>query len=559
MSSLSPTSTTQFQGNDKILLGLVFSVITFWLFAQSTGIMAPLMLADLNGVPLGTSPEQLNVITPTQMNFAVSVTALFSGMFIVLAGGFADRYGRLKVAFIGNVLSIVGSLLIILASGGAAVPLIMLGRVIQGLSAACVMPSTLALVRSYWDGPARQRAVSMWSIGTFGGSGLASFVSGNLATWLGWRSVFVVSIVVSILAIVLLRGAPEVKVSPDQVRKPDPIGIAIFLVTVLALMIIATFGAGLGWGSPIILGCIAVFVVGLIVFWIWEHKVDVPFIDFALFSNRMFTGATLANFMVNSGIGLVMVSQQLLIIGGRMTAQAAGLVTLGYAIAVIVFIRLGEKVMQKKGPRFPMVLAVISLGLGTIMFLPTNLLLEQYLIFAAIGYLLFGLGLALFATPATDTALTNLPAEQAAAGAGIFKMASSLGAALGAAISLTLFTTFSGGGAQWVGEVLVPMGRTDNVGVRQAADVSFLFHLALFVLSLIIILVLIPSPDKRAAQEPPQAKGSAPVSDATPEPGAAPSSAEAAAAAAAPAQRDSKLDIEADTGHRGNTPGRGRP
>lgn len=102
-------------------------------------------------------------------NIAVSITALFSGIFIVVMGRLGDRIGRIKITLLGIVLNIIGSLLIAISPSGT-VAFLMAGRIIQGLSAACIMPSTLALLKAYYDGPARQRAVSFWSIGSWGGS-----------------------------------------------------------------------------------------------------------------------------------------------------------------------------------------------------------------------------------------------------------------------------------------------------------------------------------------------------------------------------------------------------
>ena len=75
--------------------------------------------------------------------------------------------------------------------------------------------------------------------------------------------------------------------------------------------------------------------------------------------------------------------------------------------------------------------------------MPTNLLLGQYTILAVVAYTLFGLGLAFYATPSTDAALSNLPDDQAGSGSGIYKMASSLGASFGVAISAAIFTALS--------------------------------------------------------------------------------------------------------------------
>lgn len=148
--TVDPRSTT-FKGDDRALLGIVLAVVTFWLFAQTTLNIGPVMAEDM-GMPMST------------MNIAIALAALFSGIFIVVAGGLADRIGRVRIALIGNIFNIVGSLLIVFALGGLATPLVLLGRILQGLAAACIMPSTMALVKTYWEGKERQRAVSMLSL-----------------------------------------------------------------------------------------------------------------------------------------------------------------------------------------------------------------------------------------------------------------------------------------------------------------------------------------------------------------------------------------------------------
>ncbi|WP_218118420.1 MFS transporter [Tessaracoccus oleiagri] len=106
-----------FDGDDSALLGIVLAVITFWLFAQTTMNIGPLMAQDV-GMPMEV------------MNIAISLSALFSGMFIVMFGSFGDRYGLKKIALLGNLFNIAGSLLIAAAVGGAASPMILVGRIL---------------------------------------------------------------------------------------------------------------------------------------------------------------------------------------------------------------------------------------------------------------------------------------------------------------------------------------------------------------------------------------------------------------------------------------------
>ena len=116
-----------YRGDDRLLFGIILGVLAFWLFAQTTLNIAPAMAVDL-------------AMASSVMNIAVSITALFSGIFIVVVGGLADRVGRVKILRWGFVLGIGGSLLVGIAPPGSlAIPLLMLGRVLQGLSAAFIM------------------------------------------------------------------------------------------------------------------------------------------------------------------------------------------------------------------------------------------------------------------------------------------------------------------------------------------------------------------------------------------------------------------------------------
>ncbi len=495
-SEAAPTTEVGFRGNDKLLTGIVLGVLTFWMFAGTIGTVARSVLTDINGGPIDqVANPHVNL---NQMNLAVSITALFSGMFIVFMGGLADRVGRVRITLVGNGLGILGALLIILASGNLALPLLLAGRAIQGLSAACIMPATMALVKSYWDGEGRQRAVSMWSIGSWGGSGFAALFGGFVVSNFNWRTIFYAAIVVSVISIVLIWGTPESRADQAAHRRFDVVGLIIFMISILALMIVLIFGRQLGWTTPTTLGLGAIAIVGLAVFVLYERKKTNPFIDFALFRNTTFTGATISNFVLNGTIGLLIVSQQMLQIARPelFDPWRAALLTIGYAVAIIAFIRVGEKLLRRFGPRKPMIWASMLVALACILLMPTNLLVGPYRVLAVIAYTVFGVGLAFYATPSTDAALSNLPPAEAGAGAGIYKMASSLGGAIGAAISLTIFTSFLGGGVTIVGEVLQMQGMQENVAVRQAGLVTFLFNLILALIAIIAITVTIPKGKK---------------------------------------------------------------
>ncbi|NGG21215.1 multidrug efflux MFS transporter NorB, partial [Staphylococcus aureus] len=243
-----------FEGNNKLLIGIVLSVITFWLFAQSLVNVVPI-LEDSFNTDIGT------------VNIAVSITALFSGMFVVGAGGLADKYGRIKLTNIGIILNILGSLLIIISN----IPLLLIiGRLIQGLSAACIMPATLSIIKSYYIGKDRQRALSYWSIGSWGGSGVCSFFGGAVATLLGWRFIFILSIIISLIALFLIKGTPETKSKSISLNKFDIKGLVLLVIMLLSLNILITKGSELGVTSLLFITLLAIAIGSFSLFIVLE-------------------------------------------------------------------------------------------------------------------------------------------------------------------------------------------------------------------------------------------------------------------------------------------------
>lgn len=479
-------SQQNYQGNDRLLYGIILGVLAFWLFAQTTLNINVGMAKDLS-------------MDQSIMNIAVSITSLFSGIFIVVLGGLADRVGRVKMVLIGFVFSIIGSVLVALTpEGPMSTPVLITGRIFQGLSGAAIMPASLALVKAYWDGAERQRAISLWSIGSWGGSGFCALFGGLVASNFGWRYIFWATVIISVIGFFMVKDTPESKGEVKADYKFDLAGVITFMLSIIGLMLFLTQGANFGWTSPITLGLLATFVVFGFIFYSLEANNPVAFVDFKLFRNSIFTGATISNFLLNAVAGILIVSLGLVQLGGNLSSQEAGMLTLGYAIAIVLFIRVGEKLLQKFGARKPMIWGSLIVGLSIILLMFTHTTIGAYKVLAVIAYTLFGLGLAFYATPSTDAALSNLPADQSGSGAGIYKMASSLGGALGVVISASVFTALSDVSSpmEWINGLVTFTGRQDNVVIRQAAMVALGVNLAMVVLAIISIVLTVPKGKK---------------------------------------------------------------
>lgn len=453
-------NTKSYQGDNKLILGIVLGVVTFWLFAQSL----------LNVVPTLQQSFNSNIGT---ISIAVSITALFSGMFVVGAGSLADKVGRVRITYFGLWLSIIGSLLIIISN----LPiLLIIGRVIQGLSAAAIMPSTLAIMKTYFEGKDRQRALSYWSIGSWGGSGLASLFGGMVSTFIGWRWIFILSIIVALIAMLLIKGTPETKSDSTTNLKFDFTGLILFVVMMLSINVVITQSGTFGMLSPIIIGLLIVFIITTIAFVIVENKKHNPLIDFKLFKNKAYTGATLSNFLLNGVAGALLVANTFVQKGIGFNAFQTGLLSITYLVTVLLMIRVGEKVLQKVGAKKPMLLGTTFNMVGIILISFTFLPSALYVVVCIIGYLLYGLGLGFYATPSTDMAISNSPEDKVGVASGIYKMASSLGGAFGIALSGALYGVV-----------------TEATNVKFGAMVGLWLNVLMALLSFVIILLAVPS------------------------------------------------------------------
>lgn len=450
---------TVYKGTNKLITGIVFGVLTYWLFAQAMVNIVPDVQNDL-GISIGT------------LNIAISLTALFSGMFIVAAGGLADRIGRKKMTNFGLVLSIIGSLCLVLAQGSV---LLIIGRIIQGLSAALIMPSTIALMKAYFEGAERQRALSYWSIGSWGGSGVTSLAGGAIATYMGWKWIFIFSIIFAVLAMWLIKDTPESKAEGTGAFKFDYSGLIVFAITMLALNVVITFGPDLGWTSVATIILIFVTIVGAITFYKIEKNKDVVLIDFSLFKNKPYAGATYSNFLLNAVAGTLVVANTYVQVGRGFTPFQSGLLSIGYLVAVLAMIRVGEKILQRVGAKSPMIWGAVITTIGVAVMGLTFLPDVAYTVVVFIGFALFGLGLGIYATPSTDTSVSNSPANKVGEAAGIYKMASSLGGAFGIAISATVYGSMTAVGS-----------------LDMAATVGIIVNVIFGILSILSILFLVP-------------------------------------------------------------------
>lgn len=485
------SASTAYRGNDKVLIGIILGLLSFWLFGMTMLSIQDVVQKDLQ-------------IEMSALGLAVTITSLISGVTVVMFGNLADRYGRAKTLRWGFYAAIVGGILIAATPARSALtlPFMLVGRILQGISAACIMPASLAIIAQFWQEKERQRAISLWSMGTWGGTSFATFIGTNMASFLGWRSIFIVAAVTAFIGLLLVREIPRNFVEGAKEVKFDFKGMVVFMLSVICLMMVINFGSSWGWGNPITMVLVVVSIIGFILFISIESGVDLPFVNIKLFQNKTFTGATISNFILNSTAGVLVVIPALMSAATDYDGSIIGFLSIGYGVVIIAFIRIGERLLQKLGPRRPMLLGSFIVMLAFLVMLPTNVMRETYLVLMGIGYALFGLGLACYATPSTDAALSTLPPKESAAGSGIYKMASSLGSAFGIAVSSAIYYGLLSGNEQW----LAPensffnqmfIGEQSNLVFRQSAMIAMTYNTIMVLLAIVVIFITVPKQSKK--------------------------------------------------------------
>ena len=471
MSTGTVVGSDEYRCPGSVLLGMCIGVSLYWLFALSMGALLPSIAATL-GVQ-STDPN---------LGLASSMAGLVAGICIVPAGGLADLYGRVLLTRIGLAIGLVGMLLAGLASN---MEMLIAGRFFQGLASSIIMPATLALVRVYYNDADRPRAISLWSMSTFGAASVSSLFGGLVATYLGWRWAFLLAVPCILIAFWLLRAAPERKAAGTRAEGIDFLGFAALIIGFLALNLFVSKGKAWGWDSMMTIGALVTFLASMALFIPNELRHRSPIADLRLFKHKVFTGAVVANLLINSMLGILFVILTYLQKGRGLTPMEATLLTLGYAVTVVTMIRVGEKIGLRAGSRLPMVLGALCFVVMVILLSMTAITNNTlYFILVFVGLAFQGVGLGLFATPATGAAINAAPPDKAGVAGGIFKMASSLGGAFGIAIHLAIY------GA---------VAASTNGNLHTAALYSIGAGIIAPLLAALVALLLMPSLNKQAA------------------------------------------------------------
>ncbi len=366
--------------------------------------------------------------------YLLSLSAL-----LLVGGSLADLFGRRRLFLYGLGAFGVASLACGLAPTGSV---LIAFRLIQGVGAAMVMPSTLALLTASFSGEERGTAIGSWASWGAVAAAVGPLIAGVLIGAVSWRAIFFLSL--PLVAAAMAIGVWAIDESRNEqiaVRHIDLAGAALAALGLGGLSFALIQGPALGWGDAPFLLAAATGVVALAGFVLQERRAASPMLPLRLFRLRNFraaNGATLALYAIFNGNFFILTIYLQTALG--YTPLAAGLATLPVTLLMITLAsRLGG-LAARIGPRLPMSAGILltGAGLGLLAFLQPG---DSYFLHVLPGVIVFGLGLALTVPPLTNTAVSAVPDSQAGVASGVNDEAARVLALLGVAVTGLVFAT----------------------------------------------------------------------------------------------------------------------
>ncbi|MEU8278978.1 MFS transporter [Microbispora bryophytorum] len=275
------------------------------LITVSVALMA--VIASVSGLNVAQTHMAVEFgASQTTVLWIINVHTLALAALLLPLGALGDRLGRKPMLITGLIVFGTAGVVAGLApSAGVMIAT----RVAAGISAAMIMPITLAVITSTFPEEERGKAIGVWT-GVAGGGGiLGMFLSALLVDVADWRRLFVLPVVLVVIALAMtLKSVPN---SRERSAHPfDAIGALVSTIAVVGLVLVLQEGPERGWTALITLISLAVGVIAAITFVAWElHRRDASLLDVRLFRERGLASGSitlLVVFGVQTGIAVVL-------------------------------------------------------------------------------------------------------------------------------------------------------------------------------------------------------------------------------------------------------------
>ncbi len=378
---------------------------------DSTGKHVTLLVTTLGAFLTPYMSSAVNIALPVigqefglsavSLSWIATVYLLAAAIFLVPFGKLADTHGRKRIYTYGMAIYALSALF--LANSNSEIELISF-RIVEGLGAAMLFGSGVAILTSVFPAGERGRALGINIAATYFGLSMGPFLGGFLTEHFGWRSVFLINVPLGALIIVLVLWKLKGEWAEAKGEKFDLAGSAIYGLALSSMiyglsLLPAAYGYGFVLGG---IGILAAFVI-------WEMKATFPVLDVRLFrGNRVFAFSSAAAFLNYSSTYTVIffLSLYLQYIKG-FSPESAGLILVAQPAVQAVFSPFAGRLSDRMEPRIVASAGMVFTALGLALLVFLN---EESTLGFVIGVLMtLGFGFALFSSPNTNAIMSSVP------------------------------------------------------------------------------------------------------------------------------------------------------
>jgi EmrB/QacA subfamily drug resistance transporter len=388
-----------------------------------------MILVDQTAVPIAT-PEVIGDLGGSLDlgQWVLTANVLPLAALMVFGGRLGDLLGLRRVFLAGALLFACSTG----AAGGAQdMTMLIVARVTQGIGAALMMPTALAIVSSSYPSERRGQALGILAGASAFFAALGP-VLGGLLTSIDWRLVFLINVLLALVAIALtLRATPDFRPASGAARLDFP-GTVLFGLGIATLVFGLSRVPDTDWDDPSALGPIVAAVLLLAAFAVVELRVSNPLLEFRLFRHLNFLAANISQLLAGAielGLGFLMPYYLLLVVG--VEPAVAGIALIPGTVPIVLAGPLAGRAFDRIGGRRPLVFGFLVLAASGVA-LAIGAGAES--VGALIpGLLLQGLGLGVVLTVNDPTGLSAVPPESQGEAAGTINTTEQLGGAIGIA------------------------------------------------------------------------------------------------------------------------------
>lgn len=403
------------------------------LFGACTGLFVLMLDSTVVTLALPAIRTDLDA-SASGLQWVMNAYLLVIAALVVTAGRLGDMFGRRFMFTLGLAVFAGGSVL----SGAAwSQDALIGGRVVQGVGAAMLLPLSLAIVCDAFPTEQQPRALGIWAAISALALGLGPLIGGVLVD-VDWRLIFWINVPALALGVwVMLRAVRETR-DETATHELDFAGLMLLAGALTALVLPLAEAANWSLGSVQSVGLLAASAVLMAAFWVVEHRVSHPIVDFALFRNGPYFGATAAAFgLVGAFWSLMFLQPQYLESVLGYSATTAGIMILPVTVPMILISPLAGRLIARFGARDLMTVGMLC-GLAGVVILTQITKTSGYLLVLP-GFLLFGVALGLVYAPMSSAAMAAMPREKSGIASGVLAMNRVLAGAVALAVTGAVF------------------------------------------------------------------------------------------------------------------------